>query len=581
MSNLDWTIVIGYLVLALGLGLYHMRSATRGMANYFLSGRKATWWLLGTSMAATSFAADTPLAVSGFIIKSGISWNWYWWCSAMAGMVSLYFFARLWRRSRVLTDAEFIELRYSGRPARILRAYLSIHSGVLCNCIVIGWVNLAMVKVLANTIDIDQRYALWFCFGFSLVYTMMAGLRGVMATDFIQFFIAMFGSIYLAVVAVKGVGGLGSIFHRLAEVHGAERAEEITAFFPASGSELFVPVMAFIFFQWWSAGNPAGGGGNTGHLVQRMLSAKNEKHAFFGVLWYNVAQYCLRSWPWILAGLCGAILYPAIADPEIGYILLMNEFLPSGILGLMVVSFFAAYMSTIDTHLNWGASYLVNDIYKRFINPRATERQCIVAAMVMTAGLALLGMGVTTVMSSIRDGWYIITSIGGGVSIIYVLRWYWWRINAWSEIAAMLTGLACTVIFRMGLGYDYPQVLFWVVPISLGAALAITFLTRPVDREHLTAFYTRIRPGGRLWAPVSRAVPGTERDTAPSKALPAFIFSIGAIYGTLFGVGKLLLGPRWLGALLLAIAVICAALVWRYVAGLEWGRATETSDRPG
>ncbi len=209
MSTLDWAIVTGYLALALGMGLYHMRAATRGMDDYFLSGRKASWWLLGTSMAATSFAADTPLAVSGFIIKSGISWNWYWWSSAMAGMVSLYFFSRLWRRSRVLTDAEFIELRYSGRSARILRAYLSIHSGVLCNCIVIGWVNLAMVKVLANTIDIDEQVALYFCFGFSLVYTMMAGLRGVMATDFIQFFIAMFGSIYLAVVAVQGVTGPG------------------------------------------------------------------------------------------------------------------------------------------------------------------------------------------------------------------------------------------------------------------------------------------------------------------------------------------------------------------------------------
>jgi len=570
VTTLDWSIVIGYLALALGMGLYHMRAATQGMENYFLSGRRATWWLLGTSMAATSFAADTPLAVSGFIIKSGISWNWYWWSSAMAGMVSLYFFSRLWRRSRVLTDAEFIEMRYSGRPARILRVYLSIHSGVLCNCIVIGWVNLAMVKVLANTIAIDEQKALWFCFGFSLVYTMMAGLRGVMATDLIQFVIAMFGSIWLAVAAVNGVGGLGQLQARLAEVHGAVRAAEITAFFPGSGSELFVPVMAFIFFQWWSASNPAGGGGNTGHLTQRMLSAKNEKHAFFGVLWYNVAQYCLRSWPWILAGLCGAILYPALEDPEIGYIKLMNDFLPPGILGLMVVSFFAAYMSTIDTHLNWGASYLVNDIYKRFFNPEATEKQCIRAAMVMTAVLALLGMLVTTLMTSIRDGWYIVTSIGGGVSIIYILRWYWWRINAWTEIAAMLSALGCTAFFRLGLEYEYPQVLFWVVPISVGAALATTFLTRPVDRATLVAFYGRIRPGGILWRPIARQVPGSQGDPAPLRSVPAFIFSIVALYCALFGVGKLLLGPQWLGALLLIICAAACGLVWRFVAGLEW-----------
>jgi SSS family transporter len=566
VTALDWIIIIAYLLMALGLGIYHMRNATAGIENYFLSGRNTAWWVLGTSIAATSFAADTPLAVSGFVITSGISWNWYWWGMAMAGLMTVFFFARLWRRSRVTTDVELIEVRYSGKPAKFLRGYVSIHLGVLNNCITMGWVNLAMVKVLSNTVGVDPDYALYFCFGFSLVYTMMAGLRGVMATDVIQFVLAMFGSIYLAVAAVNGLGGLGELHASLVAAQGAERSAEITAFFPKSGSELFMPVLCFIFFQWWAASNLGGGS----YLVQRVLSAKNEKHAVLGTLWYNVAQFVLRSWPWIIAGLCAAVLYPTLEDPEIGYILLMKKFLPAGILGLAIATFFAAYMSTIDTHLNWGASYLVNDIYKRFIKKSASQRHYIVVSMLITMLLAFTGMMVTTVMKSIREGWYIITSISGGVSIIYILRWYWWRINAWSEISAMLSALVCTVVFRLVLGIPYPKVLFFVVPITLCLSLIVTFLTRPVDEETLIEFYKRIRPGGRLWKPIANKIPGLRGEEKPGKSIPAYILSVVSVYCGLFGVGKLLIGPRWQGAVLLLIGVVSGYAVWKFITRMNW-----------
>jgi SSS family transporter len=566
VTTLDWIIVVAYLLLALGLGLYHMRRATSGINDYFLSGRNTAWWVLGTSIAATSFAADTPLAVSGFVIKSGISWNWYWWGMAMAGLFTVFFFTRMWRRSGVTTDVELIEVRYSGKPAKFLRGYVPIHLGVLNNCITMGWVNLAMVKVLSNTVGIDPGHALYFCFGFSLVYTMMAGLRGVMATDVIQFVLAMFGSIYLAVAAVNGVGGLDGLHDGLVAAHGAERTAEITAFFPRSSSELFMPVLCFIFFQWWAASNLGGGS----YLVQRVLSAKNEKHAFAGTLWYNVAQFVLRTWPWIIAGLCAAVLYPSIEDPEIGYILLMKKFLPAGLLGLAVATFFAAYMSTIDTHLNWGASYLVNDIYKRFIQKSASQRHYIVASMIITVLLAFTGMMVTTLMESIREGWYIITSISGGVSIIYLLRWYWWRINAWSEIAAMISALACTIVFRFVLGIPYPQVLFYVVPITVFLALSITFATRPVDEDRLIDFYTRIRPAGGWWRPVADKVPGVFSGDRPSRLFPAWGLSVVAIYGGLFGVGRLLIGPAWQGVVLLLASVAGGYGAWLFIKRMDW-----------
>jgi Na+/proline symporter len=586
VAPLDWAIIVAYLMVALGLGLYHMKKAQSGLDDYFASGRSASWWLLGTSMVATTFAADTPLAVSGWVIGSGISNNWYWWCWVMGTMLGVFFFSRLWRRAEVLTDNELTELRYSGPEAGFLRGFRAIYFGILYNCIVIGWVNLAMTKILMYTVGLNENqkmYALFFCFGFSLLYTVLSGLSGVMATDFVQFIMAMFGSIFLAIVAVRHIGGLDAIMPGLVANYGGARAAEMTAMFPARGSDMFAMVLVFITLQWWSAGNTDSGG----YLAQRMIAAKNEKHSFLGMLWFNVTFYCLRPWPWILVGLCAAVMLPNLdpsvqatiaADPETGYIFMMRQFLPVGMLGLVVASFFAAYMSTIDTHLNWGASYLVNDVYKRFIVRDGTDKHYIAVSWVSTMFIAVCGAIVSLHMDSIREAWYIIAKVYSGLAVIYILRWFWWRINAWSEIGAMGASIACLLVTSVimpryfpGITVPvFPFILLYIVPISLGVALLLTFITPPVREEKLVAFYSKVRPGGMGWARIAKQVPGSDKDTGPLAAVPGYLLAVVAVYCALFGVGKLLLGAPRLGMVLCGVSVLCSWGVWVYVSRLKW-----------
>ncbi|HPI76134.1 MAG TPA: Na+:solute symporter [bacterium] len=577
LTVLDWSIIAIYFVFVFGLAIYHSRRANKGMDDYFVSGRKASWWLLGTSMVATTFAADTPLAVSGMVVRNGIAWNWYWWGLAMATLMGVFFFSRLWRRSGVLTDNELIELRYEGGSAAFLRAFRGIYFAIIYNCIVIGWVNLAMVKILGLTLDFDKNQALWICMSFALVYTLMSGLTGVMATDVMQFAIAMFGAIYLAVVAVIDIGGLGAIHDGLITTYGANKAAEISSLFPAYSSQysvgMFWPVMIFIFFQWWTASNSDSGG----YLAQRMLSAKDEKHSFLGMLWFNIAHYCLRPWPWIMVGLCAAILFPYIPDaagvypdPELGYVKVMLKYLPVGMLGLVLASFFAAYMSTIDTHLNWGASYMVNDIYKRFIKKEASDRHYIVASWVATVLIAVCGAGVTMMMDSIADAWYVVSAIYGGLAIVYILRWFWWRINAWSEIGAMTAALSMTYVVRGIFKVPYPLALIYIVPVALTVAFAATFLTKPVSKEKLTAFYRKVRPGGPGWRLISKDIPGADKDPGPAQSVFAYVVSIAAVYCALFGIGKLLLGPASRGLLLIGIAIALGGVLWKYISSQNW-----------
>ncbi len=648
VSPIDWYIIVAYMIFALGIALYHSRNATSGLDNYFVSGRKMAWWLLGTSMVATTFAADTPLAVSGWVISKGISMNWWWWGMAMAHLAGVFFFSRLWRRSEVLTDTELTELRYDGTSAAFLRGFRGIYFALFYNCIVIGWVNLAMVKLIGYTLGIDKFTALIICFTFSLIYTMLAGLTGVMVTDLIQFTLAMFGSVYLAIVAVSHIGGMDTVLAKITENFGAEKAAELTAMFPAYGTEMFLTVCVFVFFQWWTATNIDCGG----YLAQRMLSARDERHSFFGLLWFNIAHYCLRPWPWIVVGLCAAALYGPVgspgglADPEVGYVKIMLDFLPAGMLGIVLASFFGAYMSTIDTHLNWGASYLVNDIYKRFleknygnhtyniiswsffvvflifgyslygrtlgsqpesakyvvyfviafslifityklfIRPRESGKHYIHVSLLATVFIALCGAAGTMMMKSISGAWFIVTAIYAGLAIIYVLRWYWWEINAWSEIGAMFGALFGTFLFRYYMGtvafpdfrfgqwgiklFNFPFVLLLIVPCSLAFSFLATAVTKPVSTEQLVRFYKKVRPGGPGWKPIQALVPGAEKDPGPGSKFIAYITSVVAVYCTLFGIGKLIMGPRLLGALLLGIAIVLAVVLWNMLSHLIW-----------
>lgn len=594
ISKIDWLIILVYFAFSFGYAAWHSKTSSKGMTNYFAAGKKASWWLLGTSMVATTFAADTPLAVSGWVLGAGIANNWFWWCWVMGTMLGVFFFSRLWRRSGVLTDNELVEVRYSGPEAGFLRGVRAIHFGILYNCIVIGWVNMAMTKILQHTIGLDdtqKMYALFFCFFFSLAYTMLAGLSGVMATDFVQFLLAMFGSVWLMLAAIKGIGGLGNLMPGLQANYGAERAAEMTALFPAQGTDMFWMVIVFVLLQWWSAGNTDSGG----YLAQRMLAAKDEKNSFFGMLWFNISFYCLRPWPWIIVGLCAGVLLPTFApevqaaikaDPETGYIYMMNHFLPVGILGAVIASFFAAYMSTIDTHLNWGASYLVNDIYKRFIKPDAPDKHYVVISWVATIVIALCGALVSTQMDSIRQAWYVIAKIYAGLAVIYILRWFWWRINAWSEISAMAMSMICLIVTSIIMPKYYPGIevprfpfiLLYIVPITVLTSLIVTFLTPPVREEKLISFYKKVRPGGPGWKKVQALIPGAEKDLGPMDAVPGYVLSVVIVYCILFGTGKMLLGEPVLGGALLAVSLVLAAVLWKIIAAMKWDEFSSSED---
>jgi len=574
IPTIDLIIVAAYTISMMIIGFLLSRWATRSTTEYFLSGRNLPWWLLGTSMVATTFAADTPLAVSGLVIKRGIAGNWYWWAVGLQAMLGTFLFAHLWRRSSVLTDTEFIELRYSGRGAAVLRAFRAVYFSLIYNTIVMGWVNLAMAKILYESFHFSKLLSVGICFVITVIYTSLAGLWGVVITDFLQFVIAMISAILLAIISVTKAGGIPAILNKLAEIYTPQKAEGIISFFPTDAALL--PVGFFLIYiglQWWTTGNTDGGG----YFAQRILSAKNEKQAWLGFFWGTVAHYCLRPWPWIIVGLVAGITYyardpqtgqvidkltGAAADPERGYIRVMIDFLPSGLLGVMLASFVAAYMSTIDTQLNWGASYLINDFYRRFLVKDKDERHYVKASIFATLLIALCGAGMTLLMSSIVGAWELLTAINAGIGVVYLLRWYWWRINAYSELAAMLTSLATASVLYIFTKVRFPISLLYSVPISSAVWIAVTLLTPPVEEKKLITFYERVRPGGPGWKVIMNKIAGAEKDKFPKERLHGFILGVIGLYSALFGVGKLLFGNFYEGIFLLLISVGAGYLIF-------------------
>ncbi|MBN1350388.1 sodium:proline symporter [candidate division KSB1 bacterium] len=456
LATIDWICVIGFIALSIGIGIYFSKRGTRSVGDYFASGQGVPWWILGTSMVATTFAADTPLAISGLVVKQGIWGNWFWWAQVPMFMIGVFFFSRLWRRARILTDTELIDLRYSGRPAKILRGFRALYFAIPYNCLIMGWVILAMTKILGLTFNIDKTVAVALSIAITMLYSSISGLWGVMVTDFFQFILAMGMAIVLAVIAVNDVGGFASILGEIKTIYGAEQYASMTAIIPPlSNLNGFRIFLIYILLLWWTVGNTDGGA----YLAQRMISAKNEKHSFLGYLWFNIAHFCLRPWPWIAVGLVAAVKFPNIInphtnapDPEVGYIAVMLHFLKTrpGLLGLMLTSFLAAFMSTISTQINWGASYLINDFYKPFINKTASERHYVVVSILTTIGMAILGGLISLAMDNIFMAWLLLSAINAGIGIVYIARWYWWRINAWSEMSAILSILGvivCLIVF--------------------------------------------------------------------------------------------------------------------------------------
>ncbi len=572
---LDWAVVAAYAAIAIGVGLAFRRRASSSTEEYYLSGRSLPWWVLGTSMVATTFAADTPLAVTGFIRNHGIWYNWFGWHYVLSQMLAVFLFARFWRRARVLTDNELIELRYSGRPAAALRGFKAAYFALLYNFIVLGWVLKGMATVLHVLLGIHPETAVVAGAAVVLVYALVAGFWGVVVTDLVQFVLAMIGSTALAAGAVARVGGLAELRARLAAL--PDHGERVLAMIPGGGLGLnddFFKFLVFVTVMWWASHNADGGG----YLIQRMSAARDERHARGATLWFVVANNALRYWPWILTALCSLVLLPVLpvgATAEAAYPLVMVEVLGPGLLGLLLVSFFAAFMSTVDTHLNWGASYLVHDIYRRFLRPRAAQKELVLASKICTALMITLAVLIAFRLESIGRAWLFVWAMGAGIGPVLILRWFWWRINAWSEITALATSVAAAVglevlaavqagaSYRLfetapviaGLALEPHHKALLIVPASLAAWLAVTFATRPVSAERLAAFYRRVRPGG-AWAPVARACPGVASDGLSRRRLIGWASGVAAVYGLTFGIGKLLLGQTAVGLALLVLAAL-------------------------
>jgi SSS family transporter len=575
----DWAMIAGYLLLSLVIGLIYTRRASRNMKEFFLSGRSMPWWLLGTSLIATTFASDTPLAVTELVRKDGIAGNWLWWAILMTGMTGTIFFSRLWRRASVLTDPELVELRYGGRSAAFLRGFKGFYSSILYNCIVMAWVTTAMATVLKVGLKIGAWEAVWLVAGIGLFYSVLSGFWGVVITDFIQLIIALGGAVVLAVVSVNYVGGMDSL---LAQLKGGGHALKLD-FFPRAGTSVFPVFLAYIGMLWWCTTNADGGG----YIIQRMCAAKNERHSFYMMLWFNIGQYAVRTWPWVVVALVSLIVLPDLApkDAKQAYPIIMYKLLPSGLLGLMVCSFLAAFMSTINSQLNWGASYLVNDIYKRFMNAKGSERHYVLVSRICTVVIMVLTVLTTVFISTIEGAWKFIASLGSGVGLVLILRWFWWRVNAWSEIAGMATSLIVTFVIAIGKMsmpvpegadpapglqwalYDFGATLAFTVSLAVAVWLVVTLLTRPTDMKRLEEFYLRVRPSG-FWGPVRRelALEGRLEAVAGMRGfgwleVVAWFAGIAFIYGATFGVGKIVLGMYAEGAILLVISAIGGFIV--------------------
>jgi SSS family solute:Na+ symporter len=573
MTTLDWAIVAVYFAASAAVGILYARRAGSSMEEFFLSGRKLPWWLAGTSMVATTFAADTPLAVTEMVARHGIAGNWLWWNFLFGGMVTVFFFARLWRRAGILTDVELVELRYTGKSAAFLRGFRALYLGIFMNCVIIGWVNLAMASVLEGMFAIPREQVLLYV-GLSLlitaIYSALSGLWGVALTDAFQFVLAMAGTIVLAIVVLglPEIGGLSGLRARLPEWTlqltpsiGGSSAGEVAGAFALSASAFF----AYVGVQWWASWYPGAEPGGGGYIAQRMMSAKDEKHSLLATLWFQIAHYCLRPWPWIIVGLASLVLYPELGADEkrLGYVYAMRDHLPPGLKGMLVASFFAAYMSTISTQLNWGTSYVMNDFYKRFVNPQSGEKALVQLSRIMTVVLMVLSLFVTSILGTISGAWAFIIEAGAGLGLVLILRWYWWRINAWSEISAMVTPLVVYGSLRAFTTVAFPETLYVIVGITTVAWLGVTFLTRPTDTATLQNFFRRVHPGGPGWAPVARTVPGVRPDVGLGALLVDTVAGIVLVYCTLFAVGKLLFGNYTAGLLYFAAAACAGAVIYR------------------
>ena len=580
---LDWIVIVLYLVVSIFIGVFLIKHKNSNITDFFVAGRSLPWWLLGTSIAATWFATDAPLAVTALVRTKGIYSNWLWWYLGTGIMMMVFFYAKNWRRAEILTDAELIELRYSGKSASTLRAFTAGFYGIFKNCITLGWVILAMLKFSSVMLGWSAEYALLITLTFALLHTLISGIRGVVVLDMFHFTVGTLSTIILAFMILMKIGGPKALSNKI--IASTDAPPAILDMMPNISNIDSIEMISFlclIGILW------LGQAQGDGFIVQRLFSAKNEKHAIKASLWFAVAGIVILTWPWIVVGLGSIVLLPIstapvelISDPELAYPMMIVEVLPSGLKGLLVAAFMAAFMSTVDTHLCWGASYMVNDIYKRFIKKNESDKHYLLVSRISIVLLLLLSGFTAWQMDSISNAWIYIIEVMSGVAIIGMLRWYWWRINAWSEITSMISALVLAngllilnilgniglinqiIIDKLSVLYDDEYSLIraaLILVISTILSLIVTFLTKPVDKNHLIKFYQKIRPKG-YWGPISKHI---ENNYKPKLNIKYnwFGFALGVLFlnSILFSVGHLVIGNYFISFLLLIFGFILATL---------------------
>ena len=598
LETIDWIFIIGFFVLVLTIGIVVSKRSGKNTSEYFLSGRNMPWWLLGFSMVATTFSTDTPNLVTDLVRNNGVSGNWVWWAFLLTGLLTVFVYAKLWRKSNVNTDMEFYDLRYGGKPAHFLRGFRSIYLGVIFNVMAMAGVTLAAIKIGQVMLGLSALETVGIAGTVTVVFSALGGFRGVVYTDFVLFFVAMAGAIGAAyfLVNLPEVGGIANLITHENVV------DKISIFPDFSDTEALIGILIIpLAVQWWSSWYPGAEPGGGGYIAQRMLAAKDENHAIGATFFFNIMHYALRPWPWILVALASLVLYPDLAsiqeafpnveESKLGHDLAYSAMLtklPSGLLGIVLASLGAAYMSTISTHLNWGSSYIVNDFYKQQINKKASERELVNAGRISTVVLMIISTLIALALTNAKQLFDIILMFGAGTGLIFILRWFWWRINAWSEISAMFvsglisvlltfTSLATTLFHHTDIHGEMVTRIFpsWakfplVVLITTIVWLIVTFVTKPEKQETLKTFYQQTQPGGPGWQKVIDSMNDSEREASahdkewsvPSGIL-AMVLGCILVYSCMFATGNLLYGNYELASILIAIVLISAFLLIR------------------
>jgi Na+/proline symporter len=616
LQFLDIAVIIGFFAIIFSIAAYYSKKGSKNTDEFFLSGRNLPWYIAGTAMVATTFAADTPLAVTEIIAKNGVAGNWMWWNLAIGGVLTVFFFSKLWRRAEIVTDVEFAEFRYSGKAAAVLRGFRALYLGLLMNAIVMGWVNKAMEKIFRVVFPELNAFLLVVILVLIITaYASASGLVGTSRTDSFQFVFAMVGCIVLAVILIQlpEVGGMSGMQAKLPNY--------VIDFFPRIGEVgsgditsgvLALSIGAFIAhmgIQWWASWYPGADPGGGGYVAQRMMSAKDEKHSLFATLWFTIAHFALRPWPWILVGLAALVILPReqspeilmkenptmyqqvvevhetqtltteprseefvefynryenTVDPGIMYPKLMLKYLPAGLLGMLIAVFLAAFMSTIASQLNWGTSYIINDFYRRFLVKSGTDKHYIMVSRISMVLVVVFALLITRfALTTISGAWEFILSASAGTGTVLILRWFWWRINAWSEISAMITPFVILPIVASVFDMKFP---FTLYPIVVGTSivwLVVTFITKPTEEKTLLKFYEKVHPGGIGWKRIANKLPNVKSDSGFGYMFVNWILGVVLVYTSLFGIGKIVFGQYLMASVFVVLAVGSGVVIFR------------------